>query len=121
MNAAARMRNLLRVERALDAPFASAWRDSRERVLGEVPSGWERRDWQVALDWARPFYAVAYAGGELPVCVYAVTDLIACLDDSTGARDRPPDAPPNPGKALTKRQREIQRNAGVTGKFVSLD
>ncbi len=63
---AERAREALELARAQDQPFSRAWREAQREALRGA--GWNRRDWEVALRWAEPFYRAGYYRDPDGVC-----------------------------------------------------
>lgn len=63
---AERAREALELARAQDEPFSRAWRHAQREAL--KAAGWNRRDWETALQWAAPFFEAAYRRDPDGVC-----------------------------------------------------
>jgi hypothetical protein len=114
------MKTLLRVEKALDEPFADAWPRSLVRIRAELPSDGgehhrERVAWIEALEWARPFYAVAYEGGALPEAASALNEAVAYLDDEEGRTPARVPAHVSSKSTISQEMRARWREHGLTG------
>ena len=56
-----RARESLQASRAEGRSFAQAWQDAQRAAFRDF-KGYQRKDWEVALEWARPFFHSAYVG-----------------------------------------------------------